>query len=79
MTKTILPLMSLEARGTFFGKITFSQRKNNNIARLQKKQVDFYTPARLYARLNFRKSYDWFVSLSLSEQQEFEGYTKEDI
>jgi len=73
------PLMSISASGSIGKHITYSNRKNENQVRWQKKQVDYVNPTRSYARGNFKIASDWWALLTPTQKLMFDEYTKEDL
>jgi len=56
MTKCIAPLMSMTAQGTIADTITYSDRKSGKIGRVQAKQKDVITNARVSHRSLFKEA-----------------------
>lgn len=61
--------MSLAARGTLGGVLTFSERASCHQVRYQRKQKDYTNPARTSQRDYFLEATSWWNSLTDAEKE----------
>jgi len=69
MAKLTGPLLSLEARGSFGPRLTFSARHSNNLVRFQRAQTDFESTKRAPQREAFRLGMELWSYLPEPERE----------
>lgn len=77
MAKLTGPLLSVNARGTIAGILTFSKRSSGPQVRYQHPQKDYENAARLSQRARFWLATEWWLDLSTAERDEWNRLANE--
>jgi len=74
MAKISGPLFSIEARGSFGPRLTFSKRQSGQQVRFQKAQADTITTSRTLQRDFFTDARVAWGSLTVEQQQDWNNF-----